>query len=113
MGSHGREGKCIMLTSGINQEKMSRLISDIEECCRKIDKTLQYISSVVEITEVTFRCDAGEQFRNHFRDLQTNYATIHDNILAYASDLNLVVQKYQRNSDINAADMRRASEELL
>lgn len=96
-------GELFMLTSGINQDNMSRLISDIEECCRKMDKTLQYISNVVENTEATFRCDAGNQFRNHFRDLQTNYA----------SDLSLAVQRYQRNSEINAADMRRASEELL
>ena len=106
-------GELLMLTSGINQDNMFRLVNDIEECCRKMDKTLQYISNVVENTEATFRCHAGNQFRNHFRDLQTNYTTIHDNILGYASDLNMVVQRYQRNSEINAADMRRASEELL
>lgn len=78
-----------------------------------MDRTLQYISNVVESTETTFHCDAGNQFRNHFKDLQTNFTAIHDNILGYASDLSLVVQRYQRNSEINAADMRRASEELL
>ena len=46
-------GELFMLTSGINQDNMSRLISDIEECCRKMDKTLQYISNIVDSTEAT------------------------------------------------------------
>lgn len=102
-----------MQESGINQDNMLRLINDIEACCRKIDQTLQYISNAVDTTETFFQCDAGNRFRNHFRDLQTNYTTIHDNILGYASDLNIAVQRYQRNDDINAVNMRRASEELL
>ena len=90
------------LDIGINVNKMLTTISDIDICNQKMVKTLELLRQTIEGTDSFFQGEVGDYFRNYFRAIQTNYKTIHDNILSYENDLNLAIQKYQRNATESA-----------
>lgn len=88
--------------SGINEEKLNKLILDIYNYSEKINKTLNQISEVVDKTKKIYSSKEADLYRSKYENFRVNYVNVIKNINRYAEDLILVKQKYS-NFDINAS----------
>ncbi len=103
-------------TLGVNEEKISKLVLDINEYLDKIDQTFNYMEETVDQVSTSFQCDAGEKFQSQFNETKKNFKIVHNNIASYSNDLIQVKSNYQTMetlaaNDINAATVNKYGKE--
>lgn len=80
--------------TGINEEKLNKLILDIYDYSEKINNTLNSISDLVMKTKDYYNSKEAELYRKKYDDYKTNYVNIIKNINSYADDLLTLKRKY-------------------
>ena len=80
--------------TGINEEKLNKLILDIYDYSEKINNTLNHISEIVMKTKNCYNSKEAELYRKMYDDYKTNYVNIIKNINSYADDLLTLKRKY-------------------
>ena len=83
--------------SGINDQKIDKLILDIYEINEKVRKTLDQISETMEKTKTSWKSSEANQLRNTYDNFKTNYNIIVKNINSYAEDFTKLKNSYKRN----------------
>ena len=73
---------------------------------KRVNKTLNQITDVVEQTNNFYNCESAQKYRNKFNDFKTNFSIINTNLKSYAEDLIKLKNKYQ-NVDSNVTETIR------
>lgn len=74
-------------SKGINEEKLDKLVIEIYDYADKIKLLLNEVDDLVAETNNFYICDNGNDFRNKFNTLKTNFTIVNGNIISYAEDL--------------------------
>ena len=83
-------------TVGINEQKIDKLVLDINNYAERINNVLNNMEDLVNSTNSFFLEEVGNEFRNNFKQLSSNFPTVKTNILSYSQDLIKVKLNYQK-----------------
>lgn len=93
--------------SGINEQLIDKLAVDIMDYADRINRVLNEIQELVNISSMYANSESNSTFRKQFKEIEKNYQTVNQNILSYAKDFIKVKQIYNNKITDSANELMK------
>ena len=97
--------------SGINKDKVDKLIKDIYSYYDRIKEILNEVESIMDDTKNNYKSETADYIRNEFQQYKDNFYTVGKNILSYADDMEKVKKDYAGRVDTAVTYINEKGEE--
>lgn len=98
--------------SGINETGIDQIMIDIVDACGQLKNNMNTINDIIVNSQNYFMGQAGDEFRQKFSKINSQFTILNDNILSYKSDLMQVKLSYMQMEQVASDDLKEASKKV-